>query len=254
MTNLDELRDNIATVRRNIEAAARAAGRSASDILLCAASKTQSPEVVSAASSLNIDFFGENRAQELVAKFDAGAYGAKPVHMIGHLQTNKVRQIVGRAEMIESVDSLRLLSEIAAEAQKKGLVQKILIEINIAGEVSKSGVSPDGAEALIEAAEALPAVAVRGLMAIPPAVGVPPAAGVPPAVGVPPAGIPGSESGRYFAEMRELFTRFASAGYSNAKMEYLSMGMSGDYAAAIAEGANIVRVGTAIFGARSYTV
>jgi pyridoxal phosphate enzyme (YggS family) len=232
----DELRGRIAEVRRSIEAAARAAGRSPSDILFCAASKTQPPETVTAAAALDIDLFGENRVQELIDKYDAGAYLQKPVHMIGHLQTNKVRQTVGRAAMIESVDSLRLLTEISAEAEKKRLIQDILVEINIAGEESKSGIAPGDAERLIEAAESLPNVAVCGLMAIPP------------------AGIPEAESRRYFAEMRKQFERIASAGYKRAKMTYLSMGMSADYTAAITEGANIVRVGTAIFGARNYPV
>ena len=167
-------------------------------------------------------------------KYAAGAYSGKPLHFIGHLQTNKVRQVVGRACMIESVGSHRLLECVAAEAQKQGIRQDILVEINIGAEASKSGIAPEELPGLLECAHALPSLRVRGLMSIPPA-----------------ADAPGA-SRPYFAQMRGLFERAQAAQGGNVSMEYLSMGMSADFADAILEGANLVRVGTALFGARSY--
>ena len=217
------MEERVAQVRAEMERACRAAGRAPGEVLLCAASKTQNSETVRAAAALDIDLFGENRVQELCEKYAAGAYSGKPLHFIGHLQTNKVRQVVGRACMIESVGSHRLLECVAAEAQKQGIRQDILVEINIGAEASKSGI-----------AHALPSLRVRGLMSIPPA-----------------ADAPGA-SRPYFAQMRGLFERAQAAQGGNVSMEYLSMGMSADFADAILEGANLVRVGTALFGARSY--
>ena len=137
------LEENLAKVRARMEDAARRAGRSPQEILLCAASKTQSVETVRLASRLNIDLFGENHVQELVEKYDAGAYNGKPAHMIGHLQTNKVKQVVGRAALVHSVDSPRLMAALEKEAAKKGLCQDILIEVNIGEEASKSGVAEE---------------------------------------------------------------------------------------------------------------
>lgn len=136
------------------------------EVLLCAASKTQNSETVRAAAALDIDLFGENRVQELCEKYAAGAYSGKPLHFIGHLQTNKVRQVVGRACMIESVGSHRLLECVAAEAQKQGIRQDILVEINIGAEASKSGIAPEELPGLLECAHALPSLRVRGLMSI----------------------------------------------------------------------------------------
>ena len=226
------MEERVAQVRAEMERACRAAGRAPGEVLLCAASKTQNSETVRAAAALDIDLFGENRVQELCEKYAAGAYSGKPLHFIGHLQTNKVRQVVGRACMIESVGSHRLLECVAAEAQKQGIRQDILVEINIGAEASKSGIAPEELPGLLECAHALPSLRVRGLMSIPPA-----------------ADAPGA-SRPYFAQMRGLFERAAQGG--NVSMEYLSMGMSADFADAILEGANLVRVGTALFGARSY--
>ena len=168
-------------------------------------------------------------------KTDAGAYAGKPGHFIGHLQTNKVNKVVGRAAMIESVDSARLLDKVARAAAGRGLVQDILIEINIGEEASKSGVREDYLWALLEDAAARPSVRLRGLMAIPPADATP------------------DETRAFFARMRELLAKAAGRHYENAVMDTLSMGMSGDYPAAIREGATIVRIGTAIYGARDYS-
>lgn len=228
------MEERVAQVRAEIKQACRAAGRAPEEILLCAASKTQNSETVRAAAALNIDLFGENRVQELCEKHAAGAYADKPLHFIGHLQTNKVRQVVGRACMIESVGSHRLLECVAAEAQKKNVRQDILIEINIGAEASKSGIEPKELPSLLECAHTLPSVRVRGLMSIPPA-----------------AHTPGA-SRPYFAQMRGLFEQARAAQSGNVSMEYLSMGMSADFTDAILEGANLVRIGTALFGARSY--
>ena len=228
------LEENLAKVRARMEDAARRAGRSPQEILLCAASKTQSVETVRLASRLNIDLFGENHVQELVEKTDAAAYNGKPGHFIGHLQTNKVNKVVGRAALIQSVDSTRLLDKIDAAAARLDVVQDILVEINIGEEASKSGVDADGLFPLLESAAAKEHIRLRGLMAIPP------------------ADADETAARRFFAQMRELLAKANAQHYDRAQMDILSMGMSGDFTAAIAEGATLVRIGTAIYGARDY--
>ena len=224
MDELTTLRQNVETVRSRMADALAKAGRKEGDVLLCAASKTRTPATVRLSAQLDIDLFGENHVQELVEKTDAGAYLQKPAHMIGHLQTNKVKQTVGRAALIQSVDSDRLLKAIQKEAAKQDLCQDILLEVNIGGEASKSGVAP----------EALPNLRVRGLMAIPP------------------ADLSEDDARRAFAAMRTLFEQAQGRGYTRARLDILSMGMSDDFAAAILEGSTMVRVGTAIYGARYY--
>lgn len=221
-------------IRETMAQAAREAGRDPAQVRLCAACKTRTVEEVRASAALAIDLFGENHVQELVEKTDAGAYGGKPGHFIGHLQTNKVNKVVGRAALIQSVDSERLLNRIETAAANLGLVQEILIEVNIGGEASKSGVDADGLWPLLERAAAQPHLRLRGLMAIPP------------------AGAAEAQTRAFFAGMRRLLEKADAQRYPNARMDTLSMGMSGDYAAAIREGATIVRIGTAIYGARDY--
>ena len=234
MDELTTLRQNVETVRSRMADALAKAGRKEGDVLLCAASKTRTPATVRLSAQLDIDLFGENHVQELVEKTDAGAYLQKPAHMIGHLQTNKVKQTVGRAALIQSVDSDRLLKAIQKEAAKQDLCQDILLEVNIGGEASKSGVAPEALWPLMEAAEALPNLRVRGLMAIPP------------------ADLSEDDARRAFAAMRTLFEQAQDRGYTRARLDILSMGMSDDFAAAILEGSTMVRVGTAIYGARYY--
>ena len=205
------MEERVAQVRAEMERACRAAGRAPGEVLLCAASKTQNSETVRAAAALDIDLFGENRVQELCEKYAAGAYSGKPLHFIGHLQTNKVRQVVGRACMIESVGSHRLLECVAAEAQKQGIRQDILVEINIGAETSKSGIAPEELPGLLECAHALPSLRVRGLMSIPPA-----------------ADAPGA-SRPYFAQMRGLFERAREGG--TASTESAANGLHGVAAA-----------------------
>ena len=225
--------ERVAELRRQMAQAAREAGRAPEDILLCAACKSHGSDIVRQSAALPIDLFGENRMQELVVHLADDAFLGKPCHFIGHLQTNKVRQVVGCADMIESIGSRRLLECVAAEAQKQGLRQDVLIEINIGAEASKSGIAPEELPALLECAHAFPSVQVRGLMAIPPA-----------------AAAPGA-SRLFFARLRTLFEQARAAQGGNVCMEYLSMGMSADFGDAILEGANLVRVGTALFGVRN---
>lgn len=226
------LEENIRKVRETIAQAAREVGRDPAEVTLVAATKTQSDETVRAAIAAGITVCGENRVQEMTAHLDADAYAGAGLHFIGHLQTNKVRQVVGRVDMIESVDSEHLLLAIEKEAAKLGVVQDVLIEVNIGGEESKSGVAPEEVEALARLACELPHVRLRGLMAIPPVV---------------------SDKGNrgFFHKMYEIYVDIKQKMDNNRSMiDCLSMGMSGDYADAVREGATHVRVGTALFGPR----
>lgn len=231
---LEQLQENIADIRRRMASAAASAGRRWQDIQLCAASKLHDADTVRLAAGLDIDIFGENHVQEMVQKRAAGAYLDKPLHFIGHLQTNKVRQVVGAVALIQSVDSPRLLAEIEKQAARQALVQDILLEVNIAAEDSKSGVAPAELPALLDAAAACAHLRVLGLMV------------------VPPAGEDDAANRARFAAMRRLFEDAAAEPRPQVEMRWLSMGMSGDFENAIREGANLVRVGTAIFGARDY--
>ena len=231
---LEEMRQAVAEIREKMAAAAREAGRDPAAVQLCAACKTRTADMVAASAALPIDVFGENHVQELCANFDAGAYCGKPSHFIGHLQTNKVKYLVGVVDLIESVDRLELLECIEKQAEKVGVVQNILFEVNIGAEESKSGFTKEEAAALAARMREFPHVALKGLMAIPPV-----------------SEFPG-ENCRYFAEMRNLFVDIKAKKYDNVSMECLSMGMSDDFTDAIAEGSTMVRIGTAIFGKRNY--
>lgn len=234
---LERMQQAVETIRSTMAEAAIHAGRKPEEILLCAACKTRTVEEVMASAKLPIDIFGENHVQELVEKTDAGAYLGKPGHFIGHLQTNKVKKVVGRASLIQSVDSEHLALAIEKEATKQGLQQDILLEVNIGEESNKSGVNADGLWALMESlCETTPHLHIRGLMAIPP------------------ADASEDETRAFFAKMRGLYEEAAKRYAGSVEMKYLSMGMSGDYALAIAEGANIVRIGTAIYGPRDYSM
>ena len=230
----EEMREAVLAIREKMAAAAREAGRDPAEVQLCAACKTRTAETVAASAALPIDVFGENHVQELCANFDAGAYCGKPSHFIGHLQTNKIKKVLGRASLIQSVGSEHLLTAIEKEAAKADIVQNVLLEVNIGGEAAKSGFAPEDIAAAAETALAMPHVRVRGLMTIPP-------------VAMEPHG-----NLAYFEKMRWLYVDINAKIYDN-KMEYLSMGMSGDFADAIRCGSNMIRVGTAIFGARDYT-
>lgn len=227
--------ENIAEVRRRIEAAAVRSGRTGADITLVAATKMNDAGRVREAVAAGIDACGENRVQELVEKHAQGAYAGAPLHFIGHLQTNKVRQIVGVVDLIQSVDSEELLARIDRRAESLGVVQDILLEVNIGGEAAKSGIAPEALPALLASASGYAHLRVRGLMAIPPICEKPGGNNV------------------YFSRMRELFVDIGTKKYDNVFMDFLSMGMSGDFEDAIECGANMVRVGSSIFGARDYS-
>ena len=227
------LAENIARVRANIAAAAQAVGREASEITLVAATKTQTSQTIREAIAAGITVCGENRVQEMTAHLEDNAYQGAGLHFIGHLQTNKVKYVVGRVDLIESVGSQRLLEAIEAQAAKRGLVQDILLEVNIGGEESKSGIPPEEVPALAALAGAAPHLRLRGLMAIPPV------------AGTPGANLP------FFAQMEQLFVDIrTNMGHNRSDINCLSMGMSGDYEDAVRAGATLVRVGTALFGPR----
>ena len=228
--------ENIRVIRETMAQAAKAAGREPSEVLLCAATKMNGAAAVREAVAAGVDCCGENRVQELTQKLAEGAYTGKPVHFIGHLQTNKVKQVVGRVDLIESVDRMELLECIEKTAAKLGIVQPILLEVNIGAEESKSGFLQEEIWQAVEKMADFPHCRLRGLMAIPP------------------ISLHPGDNRRYFAEMRNLFVDISEKKYDNVGMECLSMGMSGDYADAIAEGATMIRVGTAIFGPRNYNV
>ena len=228
------LAEQIARVKEKIAAAAREAGREPEAVTLVAATKVQTSDTIRQAIAAGITACGENRVQEMTAKLAQNAYDGAPLHFIGHLQRNKVRQVVGKAALIQSIGSEALLREVEKEAARQQLVQDILLEVNIGGEEAKSGFAPEETEAAAVLARELPHVRVRGLMTIPPVETVPHGNLV------------------YFEKMHRLYVDINGKIYDN-KLEYISMGMSGDFADAIRAGSNMVRVGTAIFGARDYT-
>ena len=226
--------ENVAKIREEMKKAALAAGRDPKDILLCAATKMNDAAAVREAIAAGVDCCGENRVQEIQEKRPQGAYEGRPLHFIGHLQTNKVKYLVGVVDLIESVDRLELLECIEKQAAKLNVTQDILFEVNIGAEESKSGFTPEDASQMAAKMGEFPHVRLRGLMAIPPVSEKP------------------GDNRRYFAQMRNLFVDISAKKYDNVSMDCLSMGMSGDDPDAIAEGATLVRVGTAIFGARHY--
>jgi pyridoxal phosphate enzyme (YggS family) len=226
--------ENVAAIRADMARAAREVGRDPREILLLAASKTNDANRVREAISAGVDACGENRVQEMLEKHAQGAYEGAPLHFIGHLQKNKVKQVVGLAELIHGVDSRELLETINRVAAARGLVQDLLLEINIGAEPSKSGFAPEEIPAALAYASSLPALRVRGLMAIPPICVAP------------------EENRPFFLRMKQLFIDNGGKKYDNVSMDFLSMGMSGDYVEAIRCGSNLIRIGSGIFGPRSY--
>ena len=227
------LAEKIREVQDKMAAAAREVGRDPGEITLVAATKVQTSETIREAIAAGITICGENRVQEMTAHLADNAYEGAALHFIGHLQTNKVKFVVGRVSLIESVGSEHLLQAIEAQAAKMGVVQDILLEVNVGGEASKSGVSPEELPALARQAAELEHVRLRGLMAIPPAARTE------------------GENRPFFAQMKQLFIDMKTKMDDNGLViDCLSMGMSGDYMDAIREGATLVRVGTALFGPR----
>ena len=226
--------ENVAAIRAEINRAAREAGRDPKEIHLCAATKMNGADAVRQAIAAGIDCCGENRVQELTAKLAENAYNGAPVDFIGRLQTNKVRQVVGKVRLIHSCDRLRLLEAINAEAARQGICQDILLQINIGREESKGGFLEEELPELLPKLGQFSAIRVRGLMAIPPICENP------------------TENDKFFLKIQQLGVDIGAKKYDNVSVEILSMGMSGDYIGAIRHGSTMIRVGTAIFGARNY--
>jgi pyridoxal phosphate enzyme (YggS family) len=226
--------ENWQRLQERMAAAAARAGRKREEITLLAASKTVTPEVINHAIGLGLTHIGENRVQELCAKYDQLQTDCVQVHLIGHLQTNKVRSVVDKVQMIQSVDSLHLAQEISRICVKQNRSMEVLLEVNIGGEEQKGGVAPEQLEELCAQTAQLPMLTVRGLMTVPPICAKE------------------SEVQKYFSKMYRLFLDKKAKKLDNVYMDCLSMGMSQDYQAAIAAGSTMVRVGSSLFGARAY--
>lgn len=227
------LKENLMRVEEDIQQACAKAGRERAEVTLIAVSKTKPVEMLQEIYAEGIRVFGENKVQELCDKMDVMPQDIK-WHMIGHLQRNKVKYIVGRVALIHSVDTYRLAEEINIQAKKKNIIMPILVEVNIAEEATKFGTSAEDARLLVEEISQLENVAIKGLMTIAPNVADP------------------EENRAYFRGIRQLSKEIEKAQMKNVSMEILSMGMTGDYRVAIEEGATMVRVGTGIFGERNY--
>ena len=227
-----DLRWNLRTVQENIRKACETSGRDPREVTLVAVSKTKPVEMMEAFAEMGQTVFGENHVQEIVEKY--AVHPEYEYHMIGHLQTNKVRKVVGRVRMIHSVDSLHLAKAISDEALRKGLVQDVLIEINIGNEESKYGLSFEEVPEMLSETALLPGLCVKGFMCVAPFVADP------------------EENRPLFRRMKELFVDTKKQKFDNINIQFLSMGMTNDYMTAIEEGATHVRIGTALFGPREY--
>ena len=227
------LKENLANVEKNIEQACKNAGRSRDEVTLIAVSKTKRVEMLQEIYDENIRDFGENKVQELCSKMEQLPSDIR-WHMIGHLQRNKVKYIVGKVELIHSVDTYRLAEEINIQAKKQNVIVPILVEVNIAHEESKFGISAEDAILLVEEISKLENIRIKGLMTIAPYVENP------------------EDNRLYFRKIKQLSVDITNKNIDNVFMEILSMGMTGDYMVAIEEGATMVRVGTGIFGERNY--
>lgn len=228
-----EVRENLAELRQRLSEEARAAGRDPEEVQLMAVTKTVPPELVNIAWEEGVRLFGENRAQELAEKANSYAFGPENIHFIGTLQTNKVRQIIDKVCCIQSVNSLRLAQEIEKRAAQLGRIMDVLVEVNIGGEETKTGADYGEVMELLEKIAGFSFLRVKGLMCIPP------------------FGREESETEHYFARMHKIFVDIQAQKIDNISMEILSMGMTGDHRLAVRHGANLVRIGTGIFGKRS---
>ena len=227
------LSENLQEVQKNIDEAVKRCGRNRDDVTLIAVSKTKPVSMIQEVYDLGVRDFGENRVQEIMEKFDSLPNDIR-WHLIGHLQTNKVKYIIDKVCLIHSVDSLKLAGEISREAMKHDLIADILIEVNVAGEESKFGVKPEDLEQLVRDVAKLPGFCIKGLMTVAPYV------------------VDSEENRQVFVKMKQLSVDISRKSIDNVCMDYLSMGMSGDYTVAVEEGSTMVRVGTSIFGERNY--
>ena len=232
--SLTDIKYNYDFINEKIAEAAMKAGKTREDITFLSATKTVEPEYINYAISLGLSYIGENKVQELLSKYDQYNLENCSLQFIGHLQSNKVRQIVGKVDLIQSIDSMKLAKEVSKCSLKNNITSDILVEVNIGKEENKSGVMPEMLEELGEEISTLPAVNVKGLMTIPPICEKK------------------DEIRRYFEKMNRLFLDISSKKLDNVSMDILSMGMSSDYYEAILEGANMVRIGSALFGNRIY--
>ena len=232
--SLTDIKYNYDFINEKIAEAAMKAGKTRDDITFLSATKTVEPEYINYAISLGLSYIGENKVQELLSKYDEYNLENCSLQFIGHLQSNKVKQIVGKVDLIQSIDSIKLAKEVSKCSLKNNITSDILVEVNIGKEENKSGVMPEMLEELVEEISTLPAVNVKGLMTIPPICEK------------------NDEIRRYFEKMNRLFLDISSKKLDNISMDILSMGMSSDYYEAILEGANMVRIGSALFGKRIY--
>lgn len=228
------IQENLESLREEIEKHAAVFGHKPEDITLCAATKTVDSDRIREAIQAGLTDCGENRVQELEAKMKEGAYEGARVHMIGRLQSNKIRKLTEGISLVQSVDRKRLIKEMERIGKRDDAHFDILLQVSIAGEEQKGGCPPDQVIPLIEYVEGLERVKIHGLMCVPPYSDDP------------------EEVRPYFKKMREMFDKIKGTEYNNTKMEILSMGMTHDYKTALEEGATMVRLGTAIFGARDY--
>ena len=233
--SLNDVEYNYKLINERIAEAAQKIGKSREDITFLAATKTVEPEVINHAISLGLDHIGENKVQELLSKYDSYNLEKCSLQFIGHLQTNKVRQIVDKVDLIQSVDSVKLANEIAKQSLKLNKTTDILVEVNIGREENKSGVYPENLEELLCEISKIEGISVKGLMTIPPICDNK------------------HKISKYFNNMHNIFIDISQKKLDNISMTTLSMGMSADYYEAILEGANMVRIGSSLFGARDYT-
>ena len=234
MEDYGYISENIENIRKNIDAACKRSGRDPKDVLLLAVSKTVDVDRIKVAVDCGLNILGENRVQEIMEKYEPMGENVK-WHLIGHLQTNKVKYIIDKVELIHSVESIKLAEEINKQAKKHNLVMDVLVEVNMADEESKFGVKPEETESFIRELALMDNIRVRGLMTVAPNVEN------------------GEENRVYFRNMKQLLVDINAKNINNINMDILSMCMTGDYETAVEEGATIVRVGTGIFGKRDYT-
>ena len=224
--------DNVRAIREKMAQAAIRAGRNPDEVELMAVTKTQPPQLVNAAIEAGINLIGENRAQELLSRYGDYRLQNTSIHFIGGLQRNKVRQIIDKVDLIQSVDSIKLAEEINSRAAMAGKVMDVLIEVNIGGEDSKEGVRPEDAPSLSQELAGFSSLRLRGIMTIPPFSASP------------------GETERFFYRTRELFVDISGKKVDNSSVDILSMGMSDDFELAIQHGSTLCRIGSALFGAR----
>lgn len=233
-SSVEIFNENYPIIKEKIVQAAKSAGKSEKDIILLAATKTVDIDTVNFAIKSGIEYIGENKVQEFLSKYEN--YEKCHKHFIGHLQTNKVKDLIGKVELIHSVDSLHLAKEISKQSKAKGIVSEILLEVNIGKEQTKSGFSVNETQKAVEEISSYGNIYIRGLMAIPPIADEK------------------QKNRKFFYEMNKLFVDIRDKKIDNSSMDILSMGMSDDFTQAISEGANMVRIGTALFGRRNYNI